>query len=186
LSGYLHTDERADVLCSLRQCARSLNRVLEDVAEWKWVILSLHSALQGAMVCYLSGSANVGALSNKCVEAWITWRARDCRGEIMWVENGCDELGIPKRSIKHNADLPPKPRLAEFRTLLERLRREDKRIEASAETEIVPSGQEARSVRLLNRLRNQMVHFAPCGWYIQLAERSSPSGAGNFLAGAIL
>ena len=54
-----------DVLESLEHCALSLKKTRQSGRSWKWVIISLHSALQGAMVCHLSGSDNQGALDEK-------------------------------------------------------------------------------------------------------------------------
>ena len=34
------------------------------------------------MVCLLSGTANLGALTPECARKWIEWYERDRRGEI--------------------------------------------------------------------------------------------------------
>lgn len=92
----LRVDERTDVLISLSLCLRCLKSLGDDPGFWKWAILSLHNALQGAMVCHLSGTAQLGALSDKSDDDWLAWHERDRRGEIKCIEDGTDELGIPK------------------------------------------------------------------------------------------
>ena len=68
---YIDTDLTLDILSSLEQCAFSLTQALQSDRHWKWVILSLHSALQGAMVCHLTGRRGTGALTEK-------WTAFPC------------------------------------------------------------------------------------------------------------
>ena len=62
MSAYVEIDECQDVLVSLDHCVICLGLVEPSPGAWKWVILPLHSALQGAMVCHLSGTAQAGAL----------------------------------------------------------------------------------------------------------------------------
>ena len=59
---YIRTDERSGFLCSMRHCVGSLDLAANDLLQWKWVILSIHNALQGALVNTLMGSARFGAL----------------------------------------------------------------------------------------------------------------------------
>ena len=65
VTGYARTDERRDVVASLEHCALSLTRAKESDGAWKWAILSLHSALQGAMVCHLSGTLGINPNQKK-------------------------------------------------------------------------------------------------------------------------
>lgn len=50
MQGHLGFDERQDVFASLEHCIMSLSQAQDSKGEWKWVILSLHSAFQGSMV----------------------------------------------------------------------------------------------------------------------------------------
>ena len=70
-----------------------------------WVVLSMHSALQGAMICHLSGTVGVGALEERCADKWHAWHEEDRKGEIESVENGADEFGIPRRRIMHPSEV---------------------------------------------------------------------------------
>ena len=58
-------DEITDILVSLEFCAFSLTQLHKSERAWKWAIISLHSALQGAMVCHLSGRLLIGFQEEK-------------------------------------------------------------------------------------------------------------------------
>ena len=100
MSKYVRTDECQDVLASLEQCAFSLAQVRRSERAWKWVILSLHSALQGAMVCHLSGTEQLGALRGDDAKRWREWNNNSIQG-------GDENAGDP----------PPEPHIADARTL---------------------------------------------------------------------
>jgi hypothetical protein len=61
-SNWLQIDERSDVLVSLSACLICVSECGRNPGLWKWAILALHNAVQGAMVCHLSGTAQLGAL----------------------------------------------------------------------------------------------------------------------------
>src|SRR4051794_37959904 len=63
--GYLRTDEIADVVAALDLLGAVSPLLLRHPPLWKWLIIAAHNALQGAMVCALSGTAGVGALDNR-------------------------------------------------------------------------------------------------------------------------
>lgn len=166
---WLRVDERNDVLVSLSLCLRCLQSLDEDPGLWKWAILSLHNALQGAMVCHLSGTAQLGGLSEKSVDDWLAWHERDRRGEIKHIEDGTDELGMAKTRFARKEDYPPKERLADAKILFRRLYSEEKRREGGAGAIIAITQSERDSFRRLHDLRNQFSHFTPKGWSIELA-----------------
>ena len=126
---WLEIDERKDVLSSLTLCNLALNSLADDNWLWKWAILSIHNALQGSMVCHLSGTAQIGALSSKSAEAWFAWHNRDRQGEIKRVKNGVDEFGQVKTRIKNKKNFPPTEFLATPEVLFERLYDQSKRCE---------------------------------------------------------
>ncbi|MEX0954113.1 MAG: hypothetical protein WDZ83_02745 [Rhizobiaceae bacterium] len=157
---WLRIDERTDVLVSLIECIECIRRVSEEPAFWKWAILSMHSALQGAMVCHLSGTAQLGALSKKSWVETIEWHEKDHQQAA-----GDDAIESER---KPERDAFPDQRLADPATLFERLYRKTKRCEGAGEPlEVMPA--QRSSFRRLNNLRRQFAHFAPAGWSIELA-----------------
>jgi hypothetical protein len=51
----LKTDTQSDAVASLRLAVDTMGRVGSDIALWKWVVISLHNAVQGFMVLALEG-----------------------------------------------------------------------------------------------------------------------------------
>ena len=108
---FIHFDECQDVLVSLEQCVTSLAQIRRTRCAWKWVVISLHSALQGAMVCHLSGTAQLGALAGKSSKEMLDWHERDRRGE----------LDVPEMRAKYKKGNPPIEKIADAVTLFKRL-----------------------------------------------------------------
>lgn len=79
---WLRIDEQTDVIVSLAGCLHCIGKVQDEPAFWKHVIVDLHNALQGAMVCHLSGTAQVGALSKKSAGKVYEWHENDRKGKI--------------------------------------------------------------------------------------------------------
>ena len=168
MTGYLDTDERQDVLASLEHCALCLVSAESSSGAWKWVVLSLHSALQGAMICHLSGTAGVGALTSTCARQWSQWHERDGRGEIDYIDEGVDELGLPARRLRNPDERPPSDRVANAPELFKRLGSESERIESGCGRIIAITAAQKQSFKRLHDLSNGFTHFSPRGWSIEL------------------
>lgn len=167
MTGYVQTDERQDVLASIRHCAMCLADTERSEGAWKWVVLSLHSALQGAMVCHLSGTAQVGALTSACARQWSGWHERRRRGEIEYIDDGAGELGLPVRWPRSPRDRPPRDRVASAPELFKRLGSESARIESGCGRIIEITAAQRKSFERLHDLRNDFTHFSPRGWSIE-------------------
>ena len=160
---FLRIDERSDVLTSLSACLVCLRHCEDDPGLWKWAILTLHSA----MVCHLSGTAQLGALSEKSASDWLDWHERDRKGEIRRIDCGTNELGIPRYRFAEGSGPPPE-RLADARELFKRLDDELKRIEPGAGGLVEITVSERASFQRLHGLRNNFSHFTPKGWSIEI------------------
>jgi hypothetical protein len=110
---WLSIDEQTDVLVSLSGCLHSLTEAHREPAFWKHVIVNLHNALQGAMVCQLSGTAQLGALDKKSLEKTLEWL----------------RLG----RIEPRDNCVPHARLADARTLFARIHKKSERKEDAGE-----------------------------------------------------
>ena len=150
MSIFVHTDECQDVLASLEQCAFSLAQARQSERAWKWIILSLHSALQGAMVCHLSGTEGLGALEKCSAEKWREWNTKS-------IQDGAED-----------AVDPPRERLAGPNELFRRLHCSAARIEDGCGGVISITEQQNESFKRLQELRNEFTHFSPKGWSIGL------------------
>ena len=142
---YIEIDERVDVLASLECCAFSLQQTEQLDRAWKWVVLSLHSALQGAMVCHLNGTAELGALQESSARKSHKWYDENCSNKF------------------------PREFVASADELFKRLWCERCRIEKATGGVIKITRQQQNSFDRLHRLRNEFTHFSPKGWCIELA-----------------
>ena len=165
---YIHIDERLDVLASLEMCAISLTHTRQTERAWKWVVLSLHSALQGAMVCHLSGTAQLGALTEQNASKWLAWYNNNRRSETESMQENIDEFGVPLTHAEDNGEPAPDAYVASADVLFERLYCESKRVEVSFGEVISVTEQQKKSFDRLHRLRNNFTHFSPKGWSIEL------------------
>lgn len=145
---YVDTDEAEDVAGSIRHALRCADFVSEDPQAWKWGILALHSALQGALVCHLTTYASpLGAVRDP--EKWVHYF----------------EQPRQNKNLK-----PPKTRIMNLPELLESAGRlgscggfsDCKKIEIS-------DAEFAWLKRIHTEIRNDFVHFAPKGWSIEVS-----------------
>ena len=151
MNTFVRADECQDVLGSLEQCAFSLAQAGRSERAWKWIVLSLHSALQGAMVCHLSGTERLGALQERDATKWREWNNKS-------IHEGDED-----------ADDPPPERLADANELFKRLHRSAARIEDGCGGIISITEQQKASFKRLHELRNEFAHFSPKGWSIGLS-----------------
>jgi hypothetical protein len=71
---WIRTDEAEDVAASVRHALRCFELACDDEQVWKWAILALHSAIQGACVCHLLTTAHpVGAVTKRNAGEWLTY-----------------------------------------------------------------------------------------------------------------
>ena len=112
---------------------------------------------------------NLGALTEKSANNILDWHERDRRGEIKYIQDGVDELGLPKMRVKYKKDNLPVNRVAGAAILFERLDRSDKRIEGGCGSLITITEQQKKSFSWLHYVRNEFTHFSPKGWTIELS-----------------
>jgi hypothetical protein len=137
---YLHFDEIEDVLSSVDLLALVIPLADEQPNYWKWIIITAHAALQGAMVCALGATSSLPVLEKRS--------AQEMR---IYLETGEGQ---------------PEQRLANFDTLLKRCRNgkfmsnEPLQLDAAQANDIS---------RLHDHFRNEFIHFTPKGWCIEKA-----------------
>ena len=147
---WLRTDEIEEFIDALEHAALFAKQLTEDVKAWKWLIIALHSALQGACVCALRGhdTTEVAVLTRKSRREVLRWLQVDTR------KNPC---------------LPgPEPRLAPLIELFDRVQKP--RYLLGSHTLDVSVDMVA-DVKELNRLRNDFIHFLPGGMSSEVSPR---------------
>lgn len=146
---FIETDESDDVAGSIRHALVCLRLVRTDHSAWKWLILSLHSALQGACVCHLTTTASpVGALTKTNTIEWLSYF----------------ELSRGVSGVK-----APKTHIAQLPELLKRVRKPGSAGSGESTMSIKISYAEFNNLRHLHsEVRNQFVHFEPMGWTLEV------------------
>lgn len=148
---WLETNAAEDVAGNIRHALRCVEFALEDPQAWKWVILALHAALQGACMCHLTTTAApLGATTPKSTAEWC-----------MYFENSRTDPGAkpPKQTIM--LSLP---------ALLLAIRKDaPDAIGRACEPIHVDQAELAWLKRIHSEIRNQFVHFEPISWSIDLS-----------------
>jgi hypothetical protein len=145
---WLRTDEIEEFIDAIEHSSMLAERLNSDPKAWKWLIISLHSTLQGACVCALRGLDTSG----------VTFLEKKSQKEVWhWLD------------VESHADpAPPMPRekLANLLDLFKRVR--NKSI-LEAPFTLVVSNNVINDVKKLNVLRNEFIHFVPKGLSLALA-----------------
>ena len=147
LPEYLRSDEREDVINALEHAAQTAKTLDKCPLNWKWVIIAVHNALQGALVCTLSGTDGTGALNKKSMRAMRDWF---------------------EKSRNNPQLLPPDERLAVPIELYDRAKKPDYMGQFGG-APLKTTKEQDNDVKRLNDLRRDFAHFTPKGWSIQSA-----------------
>lgn len=142
---YLRTDEHEEAVSGLESVAEWSNRVELQIHYWRWVVLALHNALQGFMVLALRGSDGLRPLRDDIAEAWL--KAHRKGGEYPFVK-------VEK--------------LDSFLNLYKKIK-SDLMLFFVHSRKFTPTGPQDRSIKQLNSLRNQFIHFLPRSWLLEVS-----------------
>lgn len=139
---YLITDEFAETVSAFETLSDELQRISSDPYRWKWAILAMHSGMQGMMILALQGSHGLHVLKKEDAKRWLDAH-----------ENG--------------GPYPGDLRLDDFLSLYKKIK-SDLMIMYVNSKRFSPKGTQGNSMKLLNRLRNEYVHFTPRVWALEL------------------
>ena len=146
MENWLETDESQEAVLALQLVSEQLAH-LEATGNshyWIWIIVALHNALQGFMVLALRGSNNINVLTEDCAQEWLA-------------------------AYERNDGKYPEQRLDNFLNLYKKIKSKPMRMYDNSRV-FQPSGTQGRSVKKLNALRNDFVHFVPNGWAIEISD----------------
>ncbi|MEW8684574.1 MAG: hypothetical protein AB2556_02080 [Candidatus Thiodiazotropha sp.] len=138
MSEWMRTDEREDVLSSLKMFNDSMTKAVYEEAYWKWSVISLHSSLQSLMAFHLGFGNDLLVMRQEDAEAWLEAH-----------ENETDY---------------PEVKMDGFLNLYKKIKKHE-----ILGYKFSPQGQEGKSVKRINTLRNEFIHFMPKGWSIEVA-----------------
>lgn len=140
--GWLITDGAVETVSAFEVFAEETQKLSINPYRWKWAIISLHSGLQGMMVLALQGSHGLHVLREEDANRWME----------------AHEKGGP-----YPGDL----KLDSFLSLYKKIKG-DKMLKYMNSRKFAPKGTQGGSIKLLNQLRNQYLHFTPRVWALDL------------------
>lgn len=144
---YIRVDEREDAINALEHAVETALTLEDNPLNWKWVIVAIHNALQGALVCTMSGTDGTGALSNKSRKKMLEWF----------------------EASRTDPDAPfPSERLDVPLKLYGRAKDPTYMKEFGGEP-LRTTQEQDNDVKRLNNLRIGFAHFTPKGWSIESA-----------------
>jgi hypothetical protein len=140
---WIRTDETLEAVLSLEMVVEQLAKIPNSQHYWKWAVVALHNSLQGFMVLSLQGTNNLNALTDECAKEWL--------------------LAYEQRS-----GLYPEPKLESFLGLYKRIKSERMLLHAIGKR-FQPKGNQTNSVKKINELRNDFIHFVPKNWSLEIS-----------------
>ena len=144
----LSTDEFEEMVDAVEHSADLSSQVKKFPRRWKWLILSLHQAVQGTLVCTLRGvdTAGINVLNNKNAKEMWQW------------------LDVDSRKTPHPA--APLERLAPMLDLFKRVKN-TKHLQDPQRLTATP--QINWDIKKLNSLRNEFGHFVPKSFSLEIS-----------------
>ncbi|MCL5743628.1 MAG: hypothetical protein M1541_06840 [Acidobacteria bacterium] len=139
---WLRTDEHEEAVSALESVAEWSGRLETKIDYWKWVVLAMHNATQGFMVLALRGSNGLLPLRDDIAKAWLT--AYGEGGEY------------------------PTEKLDSFLNLYKKIKSEAMLFHADSKNS-TPSGSQGGSIKKLNSLRDDFIHFLPTSWSLEVS-----------------
>lgn len=126
------TSEREELLFNLESALEFLVRTESNPQFWRWVVLAIHGALQGAMVLALQGTDGAAALTRKSERRWR--KALD-DGVIASDDRRLDAMPALYAKVKDSTRMESRP--------------------------FAPGPTHDRSLRYLHDWRHAFLHFLP-------------------------
>ncbi|MHB0918093.1 MAG: hypothetical protein ACYC1G_10000 [Thiobacillus sp.] len=139
---WLRTNEHEEAASALEAVAEWSERVERDIGYWRWVVLALHNTVQGFMVLALRGSDGLRPLRDDIAAKWLT----------AYQEGG----------------QYPVEKLDSFLNLYKKVQ-SDSMLFFVHSKKAIPSPTQGRSMKKLNAMRNDFVHFLPRSWSLEVS-----------------
>lgn len=140
-------DMIGDVLDSVAESVRQAKRLRDEGGTPKWLLIAVHSAVQGAMVCALDQGNGIAAMKEEDAKRW---------------------LAAHERSRTDEAVRYPDTKLDYFLSLYAKVKEPKYMSHFVAAQPFRPIDHD-ESMRQLNDLRNGFIHFHVGGWSIEKA-----------------
>ena len=143
MENWFETNETQEAVLSLQMMSEQLDHLAKTGNKhyWTWIIIGLHTALNGFMVLALRGTNDLNVLPEKCAKQWLT-------------------------AYDSNSGKYPEKRLDSFLNLYNKIKSEKMNLYTNSKL-FIPKATQDSSVEKLNSLRNDFIHFIPKDWFIE-------------------
>ena len=143
MENWFETNETQEAVLSLQMMSEQLDHLAKSGNKhyWTWIIIGLHTALNGFMVLALRGTNDLNVLPEKCAKQWLT-------------------------AYDSNSGKYPEKRLDSFLNLYNKIKSEKMNLYTNSKL-FIPKATQDSSVEKLNSLRNDFIHFIPKVWLIE-------------------
>jgi hypothetical protein len=143
---YLRTSEHEEAVRSIEWAASQAKELANDPYMWKWVLISLHNAVQGFMVLALWNGNGLLTRSDESAAAWLK----------------------EHRSNKLEKKYPAE-RLDSFLKLFAKCKDENN-FNYCGSRQFRSTALHDDSFKALNDYRNEFIHFTPKGWSLEYSD----------------
>lgn len=139
---YLRTDEESEAAEALCMASRVADDLERNINAWRWVVLALHNAVQGFMVLSLRHGNGLLALSDESYKKWM-------------------------EAHENNGPYPNNEKLDGYLNLYKKIKNSEIG-SIGGNTNFTPKGTQGKSIKKLNEIRNDFIHFTPKGWSLEV------------------
>ena len=139
---WFRTNEREEAISALEGVAEWSGRVEREIGYWRWVVLALHNTAQGFMVLALRGSDGLRPLKDDIAAKWLT-------------------------AYREGSQYPVE-KLDSYLNLYKKVQ-SDTMLFFVHSKKVIPPRSLGRSMKKLNSLRNDFVHFLPKSWSLEVS-----------------
>ena len=139
---YLRTDEESEVAEAICMASRTADNLERDINSWRWVVIALHNAVQGFMVLSLRHGNGLLALSDESYTKWM-------------------------EAHENNSTYPRNEKLDGYLNLYKKVKSSELGT-IGGNKNFIPKGTQGRSIKKLNEIRNEFIHFTPKGWSLEV------------------
>lgn len=139
---WLHTDEHEEAVSALKTVAEWSGQIEGDILLWRWLTVALHNTIQGFMVLALRGSDGFLPLKDNVASQWLS-------------------------AYREGGDYPVE-KLDSFLNLYKKVKSK-KMLYFIHSKRVVATDTQDRSVKKLNAIRNEFIHFLPRSWSLEVS-----------------
>jgi hypothetical protein len=152
---WFETSTEQDVVQSLQHFVLCTKAAQNNLSAWKWAIIAFHNALQGALVCHLSGTIQLGALEAKCAQKQLKFVQHDRPPAMQepWLKLATIGALFQRATTSTEFDSKGKPI-----DWVNDARRPSIAVDEATDW----------AFKKLVSLRNDSAHFTPKGWSIEV------------------